>query len=241
MNTFSYSNNLFVFVRHGERMDRVGLTPTFHAFDSELTPKGKQQALELGETLSKYLMRNYPEHKTIKVYSSPFARTIQTSKNLIQAISKNMEIENTININYYFSEVDEASDFDDPDFKSFIVLLNKYELIENEIGDTKLNYNNKPKGLLPEKFESFKQCANRLIRGLKDLVFNLNQDSIQNNVFVIVFHAEPINQINMHLKYPGSLGWYNIKYCNCYVYEYEVNENNDDFRGKYVDSFFPKQ
>ncbi len=48
------TNNLIILVRHGERMDRVGLTPTFHPFDSELTPKGKQQALELGEMLSKF-------------------------------------------------------------------------------------------------------------------------------------------------------------------------------------------
>ena len=241
MDRFANSNNLFIFVRHGERMDRVGLKPTFHAFDSELTPKGKEQAFELGETLSNYLLRNYPDHKKIKVYSSPFARTIQTSKNLIKGISENMAIENSVNINYYFSEVDEPSDFDDPDFKSFIVLLNKYQLIENELGDTKLNYNNKPEGLLPEKFESYQQCANRLIRGLKDLVFKINSDAIQNNVFIIVSHAEPINQMNMHFKYPGPLGWYNIKYCNCYVYEYEINETNDDLRGKYVDSFFPKQ
>lgn len=241
MNRFNDSKNLFLFVRHGERMDRVGLKPTFHAFDSELTPKGKEQALELGELISNFLSRNYPENKNIKVYSSPFARTIQTSKNIIKGISKNMDIDNCININYHFSEVDEPSDFDDPDFKSFIVLLNKYELIENELEETRLNYNNKPEGLLPEKFESYKQCANRLIRGLKDLVFNINSGVDQNNVYIIVSHAEPINQLNMHFKYPGQLGWYNIKYCNCFIYEYEVNETNDDLRGKYINSFFPQQ
>jgi len=100
--------------------------------------------------------------------------------------------------------------------------------------------------LLPENFESYKQCADRLIRGLKDLVFNINNDSVQNNVFIIVSHAEAINQLNMYCKYPGALGWYNIKYCNCFVYEYDVNVNEnrndyDDLKGKYIDSFFSKQ
>jgi len=222
-------------------MDRVGLKPTFHDFDSELTPKGKEQANELGQLLSSYLARNYPEHKTIKIYSSPFARTIQTSKHLLKGLSKNFDINDCITIDYYFSEVDEPSDFDDPDFKSFIVLLNKFDLIQNEIGETKLNYNNEPEGLLPDRFESYKQCANRLIKGLKNLVFNVNSNHLQNNVFVIISHAEPINQLNMHFNYPGELGWYNIKNCNCFIYEYEVNETNDDLKGKFIDSFFPKQ
>jgi len=251
MNRFVKSNNLIILVRHGERMDRVGLRPTFHPFDSELTPRGKEQAFELGQSLSDYLQKNYPDHKSINIYSSPFARTIQTSKNIMKGIftfndrtnneNNKFNLENTININYYFSEVDEPSDFDDPDFKSFIVLFNKYELIEKEIDDTKLNYNNRPEGLLPDKFESYKQCANRLIKGLKDLVFNINNDNIQNNVFVIVSHAEPINQMNMFFGYPGDLGWYNIKYCNCYIYEYDINENCDNLKGKYIDSFYPTQ
>jgi len=234
-------------------MDRVGLRPTFHAFDSELTQRGKEQAFELGEKLSDYLQKNYPNYKTIKVYSSPFARTIQTSRNIMKGIysfnekqneikeDKKFNLKNTININYYFSEVAEPSDFDDPDFKSFIVLFNKYELIGKEIEDIKLSYNNNPEGLLPDKFESYKQCANRLIRGLKDLVFNLNNDSSQNNIFLIVSHAECINQMNMFFEYPGKLGWFNIKYCNCFVYEYKINEDNHTLKGKYVDSFYPKQ
>ena len=242
MNKFSNSNNLLIFVRHGERMDMAGLTPTFHACDSELTTKGKQQAFEIGVSLSEYLMRNYPDHKTIKIYSSPFARTIQTSKNLIDGISRNMEIDDTININYYFSEVAGPCNFKDPDFKSFIVLLNKYELIENEIGQTKLNYFNNPNGILPEKHETQKECGIRVVRGLEDFVFNIHKDAeIQKNVFVIVSHAQPINQMNIYLGYPNPVGWDNIKFCNCYVYEYEVNISNDNLRGKYVDSFFPEQ
>lgn len=235
----SLSNNLIILIRHGERMDRLGLKPSFHVADSELSPNGLDQAYEIGKKISEFLTINYPNHIKIKIYSSPFVRTIQTSKHVLRGLSRNFEMEDCINIDYYFSQIGENSEHEGPDYKRFIVLLNNPEMIQKDIGETSLKFLNEPEGLLPDKIESNEECLIRLKKGLKNLLFNFNQGTIFNNVHIIVSHAQPINQMNGYLNFPGELGWSNVKYCNCYIYEIEVDATKDDITGKFINSFYP--
>lgn len=74
------------------------------------------------------------------------------------------------------------------------------------------------------------------------ILFSINLKMLNfKKLFVFVSHAQPINQMNIYLRNPGPLGWENVKFCNCYVYEYEVNISNDEMRGRYLDSFFTEQ
>lgn len=241
MNNNKAIKNLLIIIRHGERIDHIGKRPTFHDFDPELTQKGKDQAFNLGNILVDYLQANFPEHIKIKIYSSPFARTIQTSRYLLDSLSKNFEMENTININYYFSEIVASCDFDDPNFPSFIVLRNNFELLEKDLQYTKLNFSNDSDGIISGNFESYTECSGRLTKGIKDLINNLNSDNQEKSVYIVVSHAEPINQMNIYLGYPGQKGWNNVKFCNAFIYEFQQTNIDDDEDFKYIHSVYPPQ
>jgi bisphosphoglycerate-dependent phosphoglycerate mutase len=82
-------DKLIIAVRHGERTDHAGLTPKLGAFDPELTDKGKMQAYEAGEMVRKYLLeeRMLSDLPRIIIATSPFARTLQTTKYFKQGLS----------------------------------------------------------------------------------------------------------------------------------------------------------
>lgn len=245
------SKDLLILVRHGERCDKVGLIPTFHKHDPELTEKGKQQGFEIGTILSDYLSQNFPQNKNIFIISSPFARTIQTSKKLIKGLnSKNdinkLNFENTIHINYHFTEFIDKN-FTTFDYTKFLILKNQFDKLEAELEDTRLIPINDADGIMNNGYETTDSCSARMINGIKSLLIedqknftfkNLNGNK---NVFIIVSHAEPINQANIQMKYPGEFGWSFIKYANAIIYDinYENAERNTSF--DFIQSIYPSQ
>ena len=73
-------------MRHGERIDDTKLTQLLSEYDPELTPKGINQAKDIGKQLKKCLKK---EIKLINLYTSPFTRTIMTGLNVINQINEN--------------------------------------------------------------------------------------------------------------------------------------------------------
>ena len=234
------TKNLLILMRHGERCDKVNMIPTFHQYDPELSPKGKEQAFQIGELLSEYLKKNYSNYENININSSPFGRTIQTSKYLLNGLRKTYDISNSIDINYYFSEYMASHLFESYDFPTYIVILNNFKKLTLDLENTNLNVINKPEGIISTNFEDIKTCSERLVKGLDNLYENEFKEN-NLNIFFVVSHAEPINLINQHLKYPGELGWENIKYCRSYIYEVEFNLEENNFCTNYIDSLYPPQ
>lgn len=232
-------NNILIIVRHGERIDKVGLEPTFHLNDPELTEMGKNQAYEIGQVLSDFLIKKFPNHLKIKINSSPFARTIQTSANLIRGLKKNHSIEDNLMINYHFSEIIIKEFYEHHNIDSFLVVKNDISKLEKDIIETNLNFINTYDHLKLTGFESGLNCQERLIKGLTELIKNQIEEK-QKLIHIVISHGGPMDLLNNYLEYPGEPGWENIKYCNSFIYTIE-DEENGRFRFNYVDSFFPSQ
>ena len=251
------SKNLLFLIRHGERADHAGLTPKFHPYDAELTELGKSQATQIGEKIQLYLQKNYPQKiSKIKLISSPFARTIQTSKKILNELKKNeFNIDDIIEIDYFFSECRKTKDFKDPDFISFIILLNKLDLLTRDLEATKVEFRNKPEGIVEKLYEDIEDCFKRVKAGLEKMyekefkVFdefkninkkehNKNENEKENkeivNVILIVSHGEPITQLNRLLEYPEKLDSDLVKYCDSFCYDIEHCENQE-FKTKYLE------
>jgi len=122
MNKDFKNKNFVILILNGERCDKVGLNPTFHKNDPELTEKGKKQAYTLGEKISDYLAQKFPHHSKININTSPFASTIQTNLKLIKGMRKNNYFENKINLNYDLSEIVLEDFFEHPEIDSFLVV-----------------------------------------------------------------------------------------------------------------------
>lgn len=263
------TKNLLILMRHGERADHAGLIPKFHPYDAELTELGKSQAAQMGRKIELFLQENYPKKAlNLKLISSPFARTVQTCKQVLNVLANNndnknnknknlnLNIEDKINIDYYFSECRKTKDFKDPDFISFIILLNKLELLESDLEATQIEFRNKPDGIVEKTFENKDECFERVKIGLekmhesefKDFNFcsyknenekneneeieKLNEGKV--NVFIIVSHGEPVMQLNRALGYPGKLDSDLVLYCDAYCYEIE-HSLNPGYRTKYLE------
>ena len=86
MESLNQSKNLLLFfVRHGERLDDVKTTkkPKIEFdFDPPLSETGKQQALQAGKNIHKYIESQGFSDAPIKYISSPFIRTLQTASYL---------------------------------------------------------------------------------------------------------------------------------------------------------------
>ena len=91
--------NHLVLIRHGERLDdkdtvtdlERSTTPFIYDIDTPLSLNGKQQALTTGHTLANLL--NIGEKTSVKLYSSPYLRCVQTSERVLKGLSKdNQEI-----------------------------------------------------------------------------------------------------------------------------------------------------
>lgn len=237
--------NLLIFIRHGERSDRIpGLTPTFNKNDPELTLNGKRQAYDIGLILSDYLFDNYPTFNNINIISSPFARTIQTSKNILKGLSNKFSIDDCLNIDYYFAEYIK-DEFPTHDYPTFLVVKNDINKLLPDLENTNLNYVNDPDNIISKKYEDDELCKSRISRGLENLWMNFeNQKNKENNVLIIISHGDPINFANIELGYPGPFNWRNIKYCNSFIYEIDFIEDESGIIKRdvrYIDQLIPEQ
>lgn len=252
--------DLIILLRHGERCDKLGIEPNFHKFDPELTDTGKRQSYDIGVMLYDYLSQKFPNNKNMYIISSPFARTIQTSKYILKGLysksySKLLNFEDHIYINYFFSEYIKR-DFPISDYIKFIILRNEFEKLKPELEDTKLIAMNDENGTVHHDFEDLEICRKRMMQGIKNLLSeeckdiffkpsssnDMEKSDYENNrVFVLVSHGSSIDEVNRELKYPGKYGWYNLKYCNAIIYDVDYDKTKQIGRFSYIDSIYPDQ
>lgn len=262
--------DLLILVRHGERVDKIGLIPKLHKDDPEITEKGQQQGFQIGNILADLFVKNYSHFKKIYIISSPFARTIQTSKKVMEGINRyvnnlnynveqeipNISLENKIYLSYDFSEyIDQG--FSSYDISRFLTVKNQIESLKSFLSDTKLIFLNSQSEVTNDEYENINHVSKRMLKGIEAIlrnkrkIFNINKTSNaaannednENNVFIIVSHAEPINQLNIVLDYPGKYGWENIKYANAIIYDIIYDKRVDkpnNYSLHYVNSLFPK-
>jgi len=232
--------NLLIFIRHGERSDKVGRTPTFHKYDPELTENGKRQAFDIGKKLSNYLMNNYPLFKNIEIISSPFARTIQTSKYILNGLitTDYPNIQNSIKLNFYFSEYIKT-EFPTFNFPIFLVVKNDIHKLLPDLHNTELIFHNEPNNIISQRYEDEEICHKRIQNGVKALLKNMIDD--ENKVIIVVSHGDPINFVNIDYGFPGPFGWTNIKYCNSFIYNVEIDKDQKSQNIMYIESFYPIQ
>lgn len=96
-----------VVIRHAQRLDEVNPTWAAQAFrpqDSPLSPQGIEQAQHLGRWLSRQSWAKAGE--LAGIFSSPFARTVQTAHFSLEEMQKHLpgEAPHAINVEYGLSE-----------------------------------------------------------------------------------------------------------------------------------------
>lgn len=227
-------------IRHGERTDHAGLIPNFYKFDPELTDKGKSQAKEVGLKLMQKLSNELNiSTNSIAIISSPFGRTLQTSKEIFHS----MAIENKstslyditdqsnsqkLYVNNLLSELIEES-FCGEFPKDFLTIYNNSKILEDEFKNINLHFMHHLDQL--PTFESKEECQNRMEKMMDEVVDQFfhkeNKDAI-----VLVSHGSPIDFINRNKNYPGPPGFKNICYCSTFIYSYDMEKKEFSFLEK---------
>lgn len=213
------SSKLLILIRHGERCDFTGQVPVFGQYDPELTENGKTYAFKTGKLISQKLMKDYefPQNTKIKIISSPFLRTLQTSRDLIKGFQNEnyYSVPSTINIDCNLSEcIDQQFNNNMP--KIFLNLIHQNDTFVDEFREENLNFVSSFDAL-PQKEETYELCGERLRNFLNMKIPNL-VDKDDSDVIIFISHGEPINRMNMLFGYPGPYGWPHIGYCQSFYY-----------------------
>ena len=214
-----------VLIRHGERSDFKGLTPQFGKLDPELTKHGEEQAYTAGQLLSDELLNQIkidPKTAKIQLISSPFVRTLQTSRNVLKGIIDKgvYHISPIINIEYYLGEMVGEEFRDDYPLQS-LKFLNQNDLFKEEFKHETFNVFSKDTSTLPNYVETEPMCEQRMKTYIEYLLPELSKNK-EYNITLLISHGEPINEMNKHLGYKGPYGWRHIKYCNTFYYEIDT-------------------
>jgi hypothetical protein len=230
-----------IILRHGERIDKTGLKPQLHISDPELTEKGLKQAYETGELIRTYLYDelNIKKDSKIAIITSPFARTLQTSIKLKEGLFQSDHKDIPIIIDNRVAEYIKEGDFDSHP-ASFLTIYNNQAdpILSKHLEGVKVEYLN-TKDHLPLYIEEEEQCMERLIQSL---YWNVNKFFAEEDYDVIIkiSHATPIDLLNIHMGYPGPIGWYNIQYCSSFIYSYDLENNKFTFKNKIVPNLSQK-
>ena len=214
-----------ILIRHGERSDFKGLVPQFGKLDPELTKHGEEQAYTAGQILSNELftqMKVDPKMTKIQLISSPFVRTLQTSRNVLKGIIDRgvYQISPIINVDYYLSEMVGEEFRDDYPIQS-LNFLNQNDLFKEEFKHETFNVLSKDTSTLPNYVETEPMCEERMKTYINYLIPEVSKNK-EYNITLLISHGEPINEMNKHLGYKGPYGWRHIKYCNTFYYEIDT-------------------
>lgn len=230
------NKHIVVIMRHGERSDFKGLTPKFGANDPELTKHGEEQAVIAGKMISKQLeeLKIDKDNSKIQIYSSPFVRTLQTSRGVLKGIktANVFTISDTINVDCNLCEHINY-EFDDYP-KNFLNILHKTQIFTNEFSNDKLNLVS-TFDILPNRTESDSACTQRFTKYFNWKIPELLKSEF--NITILVSHATPVSEMNMLLNYPSHTGWWDVSYCQSFYYEISP----DTKESKYITKVIPPQ
>jgi broad specificity phosphatase PhoE len=219
----SQYKKLVICLRHGERSDYAGQVSCLHKFDPELTDNGKLQAYMAGKNILggvKSIMGSNINGR-IMILSSPFARTLQTARQVYNAlneeINKNqstLQLDNQIHVDHLLCEFIEES-FNNELPIDFLSIYNNSKFLDKELKEIELKFINEKK-LLPGKKENSEECFDRLKTCAKNVIENMfNTDT---DIVILVSHGTPIDNLNKAMGYPGPHGPSYIEYCSHYFY-----------------------
>ena len=224
------SNNKYVILlRHGERVDRVGLPITFHPKDPEMTDNGKNQAFEAGKKIKYYIEENIGDLNQINIHiiSSPFTRTLQTSVQLRNSLFENDKNKQIILKNYLSEYIDHEFEGIHPN-NIIGIYINHPKFkpeFPDELFDTSLLDE------LPNEYETEEDMINRMSNVVNVRVNNIFRQN-DCDVVIMVSHATPIDHMNRAMGYPGPYGWEYLSFCDSLIYSYDINMNKFEFLKK---------
>jgi broad specificity phosphatase PhoE len=217
-------DKLLILTRHGERSDYAGLPSILHKCDPELTKTGCEQAFEIGTTISEEIIKRKIKGK-ILILSSPFSRTLQTSKYILKALYENLDkkdiiIHNKILVDNRLCEYIDKSLINSELPKDYLAVYINNQFIENEFKVIQIEFVN-DKDTLPKSVESSSECFDRL---KECLVSNIENILSEEDIGVVIFisHGTPIDHMNRILGYLGPFGFKNISYCKSFFYSVDV-------------------
>jgi broad specificity phosphatase PhoE len=225
------NKKLIIFTRHGERTDHVGLVPKLGPCDPELTEEGCQQAYLMGQILSEEISNFIKDQKCkIIILSSPFARTLQTSRDIFSGLLDNenncLEIEKEIHVDHLLSEFIKEDLIENLPV-NYLSLYNNSEFLPSELSEWNINFLNL-KQELPVVEESHNTCLLRMQKCLENLKNEvLKKQDIQ--IVIMVSHLTPIEKINKILGYPNHQEKKYTNYCDSYFYLHDIDSNKTEY------------
>ena len=222
------SSKLIICIRHGERCDYAGLNPTLGKNDPELTLNGNEQATLMGIQSSEEILKRNSKGK-IKIMSSPFSRTLQTSKNILRSLTEKLDknqLDNIIYVENNLCEFIEYSHVNPVPPKDYLALYNNKDFTDREFKHIQINLLN-DKDALPTVIETDDVCSNRI----KTLVEGTLQSGFDKDVEVYIFvsHGTPIDKLNQLMGYPGPFGYKKIGYCDSFIYNVDTVNKKTEF------------
>lgn len=225
-------NKLIICMRHGERSDHIGLIPKLGYCDPELTENGCQQAYNMGKIIKNEINKICNEQVgKIMVISSPFARTLQTSRGVISGMTENFNkselIEREIHIDNLLCEYISEKRLIEKKPVEYLSLYNDDSFFPSELENFTIRYLN-PKEDLPITEEFHDTCLERLKRCVQNLT---NEILIGTDVSVVILvsHGTPLDNLNKILGFPGPFGFCHINYCNSYFYNFDLENNTTEY------------
>jgi broad specificity phosphatase PhoE len=224
-------------VRHGERVDKVGLTPQVHEDDSEITELGKLQAEESGQIISEILEKfkneqNILDNKRILIFASPFFRTLQTAVSLRKSIQKCLKMDNIeIRIENKIGELMLRKLFGENEAENFLASYTNHKLYREEFEDCNLIPDPNWTNTLTKLGEYNNDAQQRMVKIVKE---KCKENFVDNNYDCLIFvsHAGVIDGFNSEFnKKRKKGGAWTVKYCHVYAYHYnnKVDEEDEEF------------
>jgi broad specificity phosphatase PhoE len=203
-------DKLFIVMRHGERADLVDSeNQILHEYDPELTQNGVEQALTIGSQL-----RDICLNKKILIVSSPFARTIMTSLNVIKGLDHNNI--NMIIDSGYSEFLSKTAYIKSP--KEVLALYNNNMTFFQNLPEIDLK---RTFDTFPDYPENIKQCLQRYINTAKSSINDFKYDY---DVIITVTHGYGVSSICQHFDHDV----WEIDYC--YTFIFDLLEEGISFR-----------
>ena len=235
-------------MRHGERIDSSNLQNNVQIlpkYDPELTEKGNELAKDIGIQIATKF-RAYIDNNGIKLYSSPFTRTLESAismRNSMQTIIKNKNNQELIVLN----DIGEYNMYSYDIYPITLYYLNGkkeketklYEqLIINKIKKSDINYDIKSIDYGEVRFpESQEEAHLRYESVIKRLISEMKGKT--GYLIILMTHGEGVcaagkylhslikdnNEKKKHEDYFNNITGYNQPFCNSLCFK--LNKNSE--------------
>jgi broad specificity phosphatase PhoE len=238
MNNETNKKKLIIVMRHGEREDDQSIkkenekVTKFNEYDPALTNNGVNQAKSIGNQLREFfqseLFSNQDVSKLkIKIYSSPFLRTLMTASSVIDGImngdhDKYQEVDSNIYNGLY-------EYLNDRHFKNhphdFLEINGKNENIHISSLKEKFTWKTDSDNLpnFPETLDESITRYNRAIEKLK----NEFEKDYNHDIMIIVTHGYGVQVMASFLYIPDE--FFIVDYCSTFIFELDQKSKESKY------------